>query len=528
MSTTNHKVSRAAGAVGSMTLLSRAFGFIRDVLIAMYFGATPAADAFFVAFRIPNIQRRVLAEGAISSAFIPVFSEYRETGQEGEHWQLAGSLFNILLGLLFVSSLILIVFAPWIVQLFAPGFMDEPEKFQLTVTLTQWMAPFLLFIGISAFCNGILNSYKKFALSAAAPAITNICIILAVLFWAPQLDTPVMALAFAVCIGGFLQLAVQVPSTFRAGFHFTPFSQWRHPGVFKIGKLMIPVILGLAVYEINLLVDTLLASLLKGGSISYLYYANRLVQLPLGVFGVAMGIALLPMLSGQAARKQFGELRDTLNFGIRLILFITIPATVGLALCRVPIVNTLWERGEFTSVATEGTAFALLFYSLGLCGFAGSKVVITAFYSMQDTRTPMLVGIGSMVLNIILNLVLMGPLQHGGLALATSLASTFNALVLLFILKKKLGRLGGRRIYKMTLKVTASAGLMGLAVYYFNEFAFSPSHSLVLKVLSVTASIGIGVLIFGFMARIMKLSELDDVLKIRSKPLPDKPQVGSA
>ena len=208
MSTTQHKVSRAAGAVGSMTLVSRAFGFVRDVLIAMQFGATPAADAFFVAFRIPNIQRRVLAEGAVSSAFIPVFSEYRETGQEGEQWALAGSLFNILVVLLFVSSLALIVFAPWIVGLFAPGFIDKPDKFDLTVRLTQWMAPFLLFIGLTAFSSGILNSYKQFALPAAAPAITNICIILAVLFWSPMLDTPVMALAFAVCIGGFLQLIV--------------------------------------------------------------------------------------------------------------------------------------------------------------------------------------------------------------------------------------------------------------------------------------------------------------------------------
>lgn len=517
MSTTQHKVSRAAGAVGSMTLVSRAFGFVRDVLIAMQFGATPAADAFFVAFRIPNIQRRVLAEGAVSSAFIPVFSEYRETGQEGEQWALAGSLFNILIVLLFVSSLALIVFAPWIVGLFAPGFIDEPDKFDLTVRLTQWMAPFLLFIGLTAFSSGILNSYKQFALPAAAPAITNICIILAVLFWSPMLDTPVMALAFAVCIGGFLQLIVQAPPTFAAGFHFTPFKSWRHPGVTRIGKLMVPVMLGLAVYEINLLVDTLLASLLSGGSISYLYYANRLVQLPLGVFAVALGVALLPTLSAQAARKQFGELRDTLNFGIRLILFITIPATVGLILCRVPIVNTLWERGEFTAATTEGTAFALLFYALGLCGFAGSKVVITAFYSMQDTRTPMKIGIWSMVLNIFLNVILMGPLQHGGLALATSLASVFNAVVLLFILKKRLGRLGGRKIFKVTVKISAAAGVMGLAVYFFNQAAFDPAGPTLFKIISVLGAIGLGVLVFSVVARLMKLEELQAVLKIRSK-----------
>ncbi len=500
-----------------MTLLSRAFGFARDVLIAMKFGASPAADAFFVAFRIPNIQRRVLAEGAVSSAFIPVFSEYRELHKDEESWLLAANLFNILLFLLVFSCLFLVLFAPWIVTMFAPGFMDEPEKFDLTVTLTQWMAPFLLFIGLAAFSAGILNTFKQFALPAAAPAITNICIILAILLWAPNLDVPVMALAYAVCIGGFFQFALQWPATTRLGFRFLPVWNWRHSGVVKIGKLMIPVMLGLAVYEINLLVDTLLASLLASGSISYLYYANRLVQLPLGVFGVALGIALLPLLSEQAAQKKFGELRDSLNFGIRLILFISIPATVGLILCRVPIVSTLWERGEFSAATTDGTAFALLFYALGLCGFAGSKIVITAFYSMQDTKTPMTIGIWSMVLNIVLNLVLMGPLQHGGLALATSIASIFNAVVLIFVLKKRLGRIGGTKIATMTLKVTGAATIMGIVVYLFNEWAFDRTAALLIKLSVLTIDIVLGAVIFGLLVRFMKLEEFRYVLDLKNK-----------
>lgn len=498
-----------------MTLLSRAFGFMRDVLIAMKFGATPAADAFFVAFRIPNIQRRILAEGAVSSAFIPVFSEYRENHPEEESWLLAANLFNILLFLLVASCIFLALFAPWIVALFAPGFIDEPKKFDLTVKLTQWMAPFLLFIGLAAFSTGILNTFKEFALPAAAPAITNICIILSILFWAPTLDVPVMALAYAVCIGGFFQFALQWPATGRLGFRFIPTWNWRHSGVIQIGKLMVPVMLGLAVYEINLLVDTLLASLLDSGSISYLYYANRLVQLPLGVFGVALGAALLPLLSEQAAKKKFGELRDSLNFGIRLVLFISIPATVGLILCRMPIVNTLWERGEFSTTATDGTAFALLFYALGLCGFAGSKIVITAFYSMQDTRTPMIIGIWSMVLNIVLNILLMGPLKHGGLALATSLSSIFNAVVLIFVLKNRLGRIGGKKIVTMTLKVTGAATAMGAVVYVFNEWAFDRTAALLVKVPVLLVAIIMGAFIFGVIARFMKLEELRYVLDLK-------------
>ncbi len=517
MPSTNQQVSRAAGVIGSMTLLSRVFGFTRDLLIAMKFGASPAADAFFVAFRIPNIQRRVLAEGAVSSAFIPVFSEYREHHKEEESWLLAANLFNILLLLLTFSCIFLVLFAPWIVTLFAPGFIDQPEKFSLTITLTQWMAPFLLFIGLSAFSTGILNTFKQFALPAFAPVVTNICMILAILFWAPTLEVPVMALAYAVCIGGFFQFVMQWPTMNRLGFRLAPVCNWRHSGVVKIGKLMLPVMLGLAVYEVNLLVDTLLASLLAGGSISYLYYANRLVQLPLGVFGVALGIALLPLLSEQAAQKKFGELRDSLNFAIRLILFISIPATVGLILCRVPIVSTLWERGEFTSATTDGTAYALLFYALGLCGFAGSKILITAFYSMQDTKTPMVIGIWSMVLNIVLNLILMGPLQHGGLALATSLASIFNAVVLIFVLKKRLGRIGGKKIAVMTCKVAGAGLVMGLVVFLFNQWAFDRTASLLIKLPVLSASILLGAVTFGLLARLMKLEELRYVMELKKR-----------
>ncbi len=527
MSTNNRKVSRAAGTVGSMTMMSRLFGFVRDTLIAMNFGASPAADAFFVAFRIPNIQRRVLGEGAVSSAFIPVFSEYRSTQTDEETWGLASNLFNIFLFLLIVSSLFLVVFAPWIVKLFAPGFIDEPEKFQLTVVLTQWMAPFLLFVGLASFFSGILNTFNIFGLPAGAPIIVNVAMIVAVLYWSPMLDEPIMGLAYGVCIGGFLQWIVQTPRTFRQGFRLSFLFNWRDPGVVRMGRLLIPVLLGLAVYEVNLLVDTLIASLLEGGSISYLYYANRLVQLPLGVFGVAISVALLPLLSEQAAKKEWGQLRDTLGFGIRWILFVTIPATVGLILCRVPIINTLWERGEFTAEVTDGTAFALFFYAIGLCAFAGPKVVITAFYSMQDTKTPMKVGVWAMLLNIVLNIALMGPLKHGGLALATSLASIFNVVALLYLLKKRLGRLGGRQILNTTARISLSTAIMGGVVYAINANLFDRTAGLTPKLLVLTAAIVAGVSVYSLVTHLLKMDELREVLNLRKRKVSAPPEAGA-
>ena len=326
----NKKVSEAAGAVGGMTLLSRLFGFLRDVVIAMAFGSSASADAFFVAFRIPNMQRRILGEGAVTAAFIPVFTETLTQKGEAAAWRMTANLFNILFIALSLASLFILIFSPAVMTVFAPGFLDEPGKFELTVKLTRWMAPYLFFIGLAAFCMGILNSLKVFALPAATPILQNVMMILSVLIIAPLMDEPIMELAIGVLVGGALQLLVQLPAVIKKGFRFEKTLNFKQEEVIKIAKLMGPVILGLAVYEINIMVDTLLASLLPGGSISYLYYGNRLVQLPLGVFAVALGVALLPTLSSQVAKGDLKELVQTVGFSIRLILFITIPATVGL------------------------------------------------------------------------------------------------------------------------------------------------------------------------------------------------------
>ena len=504
----NKKVSKAAGAVGSMTLISRLFGFVRDLVLAMTFGASAPADAFFVAFRIPNIQRRILGEGAVSAAMVPVYGEYLHTKNEEETQKFASNLFNIQFTVLVLTSVAIVVFAPYLILAFAPGFTDEPEKFELTVTLTRWMGPYLTLVGMSAFCMGLLNTHGVFALSSAAPILVNLCMVAGALILSPYLEQPIMGLAIGVLVGGTLQFLVQFPTTLRKGLKLSTIYNWKHPGIIKVGKLLGPAILGFGVYEINLLVDTLLASLLAGGSVSYLYYANRLVQLPLGVFGVALGVAILPMLTGQAARKEIEELRETLAFGIRLILFITVPASVGLILLSFPIVNTLWERGEFLRSTTEGTQFALIFYSLGLCAFAGTKVIVSAYYSFQDTKTPMKIGIYAMILNVGLAVILMGPLKHGGIALATSLSSIFNAAALVFLMRKKLGRMGGRSIVRSLAQLIIASTVMGLSVFYCNQWLFDPQSPLLERLIILLAEIILGVLIYIVISRLMDNSEL--------------------
>lgn len=511
----NEQVSKAAGTVSGVTLLSRIFGFVRDMFIAMAFGSSSSADAFFVAFRIPNMQRRVLGEGAVSSAFIPVFAETLTQKGKQAAQELTANIFNILLILLSAASLAIFLFSPAVITVFAPGFLDDPEKFRLTVDLTRWMAPYLFFIGLAAFSMGVLNSLKVFALPAATPILQNIAMIAAILIVVPQMDEPIIGLAIGVVIGGALQVLIQLPSIARKGYGWKRTLNFKQAEVIKIAKLMGPAILGLAVYEFNIMVDTLLASTLPGGSISYLYYGNRLVQLPLGIFAVALAVVLLPTLSGHAAKGDMKKLVQTVGFSIRLILFITLPATIGLIILREPIVNTLWERGEFLHVSTQGTAIALLYYSIGLCAYSGIKIIAPAFYSLQDTKTPAKIGIYSMILNIFLNLILMGPLKHGGLALATSIAAIFNVALLIYFLRKRLGLMGGKKILSSTFKMSGAAIVMGITTHFCKEQWFDFNDSIGIRMFVLLACISIGMLIYALISHFMKNEEWHFLLGMR-------------
>ncbi len=442
------RVAKAAGVVGLATLLSRIFGFLRDMVVAAFFGAGFATDAFFVAFRIPNLLRSILAEGSLTIAFVPIFTQYLKNKPQKSALELVNVAATLLTMILVLVTMAGILFAPWIVRLIAFGFGDDPAKYELTVFLTRLMFPYIFFMSLVALCMGILNSLRHFATPALSPVLLNIAIIAAALFLRGFFEAPVTALAVGVLVGGFLQLAVQIPALRKRGVRFRPDFHFSHPGVKKIGLLMLPALFGAAVYQINIFVGTLLASFLPGGSVSYLYYADRIVQLPLGIFALAVGTASLPSFSEQAARGDFDELKRTISFSLRIILFVTIPCMAALIALRVPVISVLFQHGRFDAASTIRTAEALLFYTVGLWAFSGIRVLVSAFYALQDTKTPVKIAFIAFIVNVIASLVLMRPLEHGGLALAVSIASSVNITVLAIILRKKIGPFLDREFYR--------------------------------------------------------------------------------
>ena len=514
----NSRVTKAAGIIGAATLLSRIFGFLRDVVIAGYFGAGLASDAFFVAFRIPNLLRRLFAEGSLTIAFIPVFTEYVTQKGKNEAFQLASATIKVLSVLLAVAAVIGVLSAPLIIYLIAPGFYESPEKYALTVTLTRVMFPYIFFIGLVALCMGILNVLGHFAAPALAPVFLNLSMIGAVLFLSPHMKKPIIGLAAGVLIGGLLQLLLQVPFVIGNGVYFWRKSPWFHSGLKKIGRLMLPAVFGAAVYQINIFVATLLASLLPEGSVSYLYYADRLVQFPLGIFAIATATAVLPSLSRQAAAKDYAALRDTFSHAMRLVLFITVPSMVGLIVLREPIVTLLFKRGAFDMDTGRMTAVALLYYGLGLWAFSAVRVVVSVYYALQDTRTPVQTAVVSLLVNIGLGILLMGPLRHGGLALATSLASMVNFLLLVWLLKRKIGLLQWHEIIVSAGRTLFCSGVMAGAIYGVMTVAVqSRSPGMWRLGIGLTATILIGVLIYAGCAMVLKSPEMGTILQIIKK-----------
>jgi putative peptidoglycan lipid II flippase len=510
MSEKSHLI-KAAGVVGSATLASRILGFVRDAVIAWFFGAGFSSDAFIAAFRIPNLLRRLFAEGSLSSAFVPVFAEYVVHHTQDEAFSMARSAFRLLSIMLFLVTIAGILLSPWIVRIIAPGF--DAEKISLTVTLTRWMFPYVFCIGLVALCMGILNVLGHFAAPAIAPFILNLSIIGSVLFIAPTRTTPVTALAYGVLIGGILQLALQLPILIRKGFRFWDTAKLIHPALKKVGILILPIILGGAVYQINIVVGTLLGSLLNEGSVTHLYFADRLVQFPLGIFAIAASTAILPTLSRQAAARQFDELKHTFAHALRLVFFISIPAMVGLIVLREPIVALLFQRGEFDGTATQLTIQAVLYYSLGLWAFSAVRIVAATFFALQDARTPVRIAMISILANIFLGVILMKPLAHGGLALATSLASMLNLVLLMHALRAKLGALGWINIIQSAGKAFFSSLVMGIVVRA-SAGILIPQESRTFSglLIGVVASIGIGVCIYGIISFVLKSPELSRVL----------------
>lgn len=419
-----------------MTFISRVLGFVRDMVIARLFGAGTGADAFFVAFRIPNFWRRLFGEGAFAQAFVPVVAEYKTQRSHAEVQVLVDHVAGALGGVLFLITLIGVVAAPLLVMAFAPGFLDEPDRYHLTVDMLRITFPYLLFVSLTALAGGILNSYGRFGVPAFTPVFLNIAMIAAALWLAPHLEHPITALAWGVFIGGLVQLVFQVPFLRRIRLLPRPRFKRGDEGVRRIIKLMVPALFGVSVTQINLLFDTLIASFLVSGSVSWLYYSDRLVEFPLGVFGIALATVLLPSLSHTHARASSEYFSRTLDWALRWVLLIGLPATIGLTVLAGPLLTTLFHYGEFDAHDVVMSTRSLVAFGVGLMGYISIKVLAPAFYARQDTRTPVRIGVIAMLSNMVLNVMLVYPLAHAGLALATALAAFLNAGLLYRTLRK--------------------------------------------------------------------------------------------
>ncbi len=430
------KLVRSSAVVGSATMVSRVLGLLRDVVLANLIGANGNADAFFVAFKIPNFLRRLFAEGAFAQAFVPVLADTREKGGFAAVRELVDRVAGVLGGTLLLLTVLTIMASPVVATIFAPGFLRDPAKLALTGDLIKLTFPYLLLISLTGFAGAILNSYQRFAIPALTPVLLNLCLIASALWFAPHFEEPVVALALGVLVAGFAQLLFQVPAL--AGIGLVPRPRWapQHEGVKRILLLMVPALFGVSVSQINLLLDTVLASLLPTGSVSWLYYSDRLTELPLGVFAIAIATVILPTLSGQRARADDPAFANTLAWAIRSVLLIAIPATLALAVLAEPVLATLFQYGAFSEGDRMMAAASLRAYTLGLGAFMLIKVLAPGFYAREDMRTPVRIGIIAMGANMILNVAFVLPLMwwfnlgHVGLALATSVSAWLNAVLL--------------------------------------------------------------------------------------------------
>jgi len=449
------------------TMSSRILGFLRDVLIAKFLGTGFHADAFFVAFRIPNLFRSLVGEGATTAALVPVFSEYSHQKEKREFLDFVSVVFT--LGLVVLSGITLfgIVFAPVLIRIIAPGFILDPDKLALTIHLTRIMFPYLILIGMTAYCMGVLYVFKSFVTSAFSPCLLNISIIGSIFFVSRTSMDPVYGLATGVLIGGALQLILHLISLSKRDVKFCKPASLNHPGAKKIGKLLLPRLFGAGVYQLTVFVDTFCASLsfmIGFGGISAIYYSSRIIQLPMGLFGIAMASAALPTLSGFAVKNDLVQFKKTLMFSLKNILFVMLPITAMVMVLSTPIIRILFQRGEFNAYSTQITSMALFFYSIGLFAFGGVKIMVTAFYSLQDTKTPVKVAAVCLGLNLIFNLLLMGPLKIGGIALASSIAAAVNFIILFNEMNRKLGGMREETV-RFSLKTFSASVIMGEIVF---------------------------------------------------------------
>ena len=457
---------KAAASVSGMTLISRITGFIRDMLIAVAFGAGMATDAFVVAFRIPNLLRRLFAEGAFSQAFVPVLGEYRKRRGDEATRELAGKVVAALAAALFATTLAGILAAPWLVHLFAGGFAADPEKFGLTVTMLRICFPYILFVSLVSFSAGLLNTYGSFKAPAFTPALLNFTFIAFALWLAPHLERPITALAWAVFFGGVVQLAFQVPFLRHIRMLPRPVWQPRDEGVVRILRLMGPALLGVGVAQLSLVINTHIASRITEGAVSWLYYADRLMEFPSALLGVALGTVILPALVRHHHADDSEEYSRVLDWGLRLVFLLALPAAVALCLLAVPLLSTLFWHGEFTRADVIQTRHALIAYAVGLWGIIAVKILAPGFYARQNIRTPVKVAIATLVLTQLLNLAFVPWLGHAGLALSISVASCFNAGLLWYLIWRAKAWVPVEGWAAFLVKLAVAVYLMGGVLWY--------------------------------------------------------------
>ncbi|GHT40147.1 putative lipid II flippase MurJ [Endomicrobiia bacterium] len=508
----NKTLAQYAGKTAVGTALSKILGCIRDIVAANLFGTGMFADAFYTAFKIPNLFRRMFGEGSFSAAFIPVLSEYLHKKAKPEVQNFLNVVFTILFLILIIMSILGVFFSPLLAKIVAGGFSTDPKKMQLAIELTRLMFPFIIFICLAAFLMAILNTLHSFFLPAFAPSALSFSEIFYMLAIAPAIvsDNQIKGLTVSVIIGGALHLFIQYPKLKSLGWHLKFRFDLKHPGLRKIIFLMIPSIIGSSVDQINALVDNRCASSLGEGYVTALSYSNRLMQMPLAIFGLALASVALPAMSKAFAKKDMTALKNSLNYSMRLTVFALLPATSGLMVIGLPIVKLIFEHGRFDYLGSIMTNNALFYYSLGLPAYALSKIFANAFYSFQDTKTPVKVAIWAMILHVVLCVALMRPMNIGGLALATAVSSYFNLILLVVYLKKRIGKIGLKKILFSSLKSLLAAVGTGIA-------AWNICKILTNLFIAVPAAITLGLTTFIVISYIIKSEELKTFTHIFSK-----------
>jgi len=516
MSTAGTKLAKAAGIIMIAMALSRILGYVRDVVILTKFGQNSITDAYNAAFSIPDFLYMLLVGGALSSAFIPVFSGYIATDREEEGWEVASTIFNIVMVLMLIGIGIGLIFTPSLIYLLVPKL--KPESLQMAVTLTRIMFIQTFFMGMNGIAMGLLNSYKQFLAPALGSVLYNLGIIVVGVLLSPHLGPRwgIAAFSVGVVVGAFVNFAVQIPSLIKIGLRYKPIFNLKHPGVRQIGLLMLPVMIGLSVTQFNLFVNQNLASGLSEGIITALRTAQRLMQLPIGIFAIAIAVAVFPTLTAHAARGQKEAFRRDMSLGIRSVIFITLPSGIGLIALAGPIVQLLFEQGQFSRANTAATAYALMFYAIGLFAYSAIQFLSRVFYSLKDTRTPVVIGIFTIFVNIALNFLLIGPMKQGGLALGYSVAGIVNLIILLVLLRRKIGSIDGSRLLSSFTKTLAASLAMGAAAYEVNRVLAGALHfhAKLNQVIAVGGAISMGVVVFAVLVFLLRMEEVDLVLDL--------------